>query len=715
MFVERARSPTPEGEPKVYELVLKKRDLLRYHIGKFHTRKDIDLEDRSTFTDPVHLWRRETGPMVQNGDPMDIDSKEGLADQQEKERLEAIRQDRARQREDIAKDVAPTASSKRKAPAFKKKTEQVFRTNDTPEERKRNRLRYEEALPWHIEDFDKQVWVGQYEEALSYRHLLLTQDPENENVMIATPVEKWYRFRQQGKATQMTAEDVEKYMAAKTKEPRFIMRQKEKAALQKQKEDGAKPRMLLRRGDRQETNEDAMEFRETTANADEIDFNLEEEFADDEENPLFEGDDDTTKEAEDRMRKDQLEANTFGVGDEQKVDEEELAKQKAEEAKKAEGAQTSRLLQKREKRMDHEDISGQSDESDSEESDSENANEERKGEDGKTAAAKTKGRDRDGEKIASGASSKGTNTPSGRGKVMPPGSLSHQPSTNTLKRSNPGSGNLSDASGNESARPGKRMKKNDSSAKTTSTPLAGNRYPAATDEGRPNSSRSVSMRAPPAPVRPGPRIPSASGVAPPSSAGPMPPPPPLPAGGATHGRSDGRNRDPLRLQVTRKILESLRGTAGTSRLTVDAADDTASDRGRTQRLKVTVRGSPNGSPNGSRANSPIPAVSQTASNTGSRAASPTGGGQFLSDPLASSTSPQATESLFPIPERDEILQHIPSQGITGTELAKKFSSMAPKDNTVKKQWISRFLVRVREISHFDPNTKLVYPKDGRSV
>jgi len=167
------------------------------------------------------------------------------------------------------------------------------------------------------------------------------------------------------------------------------------------------------------------------------------------------------------MRKDQLEANTFGVGDEQKVDEEEEAKQKAEDAKKTEGMETSRLLQKREKRMDHEDL-GQSDESDLESSDSENANEERERED-KANAEKNKLKDRDGEKIASGASSKGTNTPSGRKKTVDV--LKLQASTNSLKRPTPGSGNLSDASGNESSRPGKKLKRNDASAKGTSTPL----------------------------------------------------------------------------------------------------------------------------------------------------------------------------------------------------------------------------------------------------
>ena len=73
-------------------------------------------------------------------------------------------------------------------PAFKKKTEQVYRTDDTPEERKRNLLRYEETLPWHLEDDDnKNVWVGTYEEALSEKYILLL--PE-EGRFRMVPVEK---------------------------------------------------------------------------------------------------------------------------------------------------------------------------------------------------------------------------------------------------------------------------------------------------------------------------------------------------------------------------------------------------------------------------------------------------------------------------------------------------------------------------------------------
>jgi transcription initiation factor TFIIF subunit alpha len=364
-FLSRPRSPTPEGEPQIIPVYTTKRELLeglRFHYAKLQSTRgeNINILDESKFTRPIRLHRREPRPIFAD-DAMDVDEKEDVVDDKEKERLEAAKLDRQRQREENAKQIAPTASSKRKLPAFKKKTEQVFRTDDTPEERKRNLLRYEETLPWHLEDDDnKNVWVGTYEEALSEKYILFL--PE-EGRFRMVPVEKFYRFRQKGKAKQVDYDTAEKMMSAKSKEPRWIMKHKEKQQKEKDLEaQSNKARGLYTRlGDRLEDAENAKEFGEVAPNVDEMDFNVEEEFADDEENPIFEGDDDTLKEAEDKMRKDQLEANTFGVGDETKVDEEEEAKMLAYAVKRAQGKDILKALRKREKRYDQEDISDEMD------------------------------------------------------------------------------------------------------------------------------------------------------------------------------------------------------------------------------------------------------------------------------------------------------------------------------------------------------------------
>ena len=105
--------------------------------------------------------------------------------------------------------------------------------------------------------------------------------------------------------------------------------------------------------------------------------------------------------------------------------------------------------------------------SDSDTSDSDQAKDERQRDDTRAGLEKGKGKEREGDKIGSGASSKGTNTPSGRKKQVD--ALNHRLPGNILKR--PSSPNLSDASGNESSRPGKKLKKSHSGIKGTSTPL----------------------------------------------------------------------------------------------------------------------------------------------------------------------------------------------------------------------------------------------------
>lgn len=72
---------------------------------------------------------------------------------------------------------------------------------------------------------------------------------------------------------------------------------------------------------------------------------------------------------------------------------------------------------------------------------------------------KNKGKEKDGSKLPSGASTKGTNTPSGRNKFSDP----LKKAAGNLKR--PGSPNLSEASGTESAR--KKSKKQHNTAQAT--------------------------------------------------------------------------------------------------------------------------------------------------------------------------------------------------------------------------------------------------------
>ena len=127
----------------------------------------------------------------------------------ERERIELQKEDRRKVREENQAKIAPTG--KTKTQAFKKNIEQKYRADDTPEAKKRQLLRYEETLPWHLEDFEnKQTWVGTYESELSEAHVMLSMDPTSgHNAVYLAPMERWYRFNVKSKF-KPTGDDVDK-------------------------------------------------------------------------------------------------------------------------------------------------------------------------------------------------------------------------------------------------------------------------------------------------------------------------------------------------------------------------------------------------------------------------------------------------------------------------------------------------------------------------
>jgi transcription initiation factor TFIIF subunit alpha len=366
-FAERPRSPSPSMEPTILAVFATKRALLeglRFHVARLQSKESVDVTNESQFTRPIRLHRRDPRIQPGGGDGMDLDSKDDLLDEKERERVEAAKLERQRIREENAKLIAPAAPSKKKPQAFKKKVEQVYRTDDNPEDRKRSQLRYEEALPWHLEDFDnKHIWQGSYEAALSECHVMLMHNPAQDGTRDAhlrlVPMEKWYRFREKNKVKYKAPEDVETLMNKKVKEPAFLIKHEQQEKIKKMYAlDANKTRGLFQRaGGREEA--EAKEAGDvfgagldTPADADDIDFNLDEEFADDEENPIFEGDDDTQKQAEERIKRDQLGANVFGMTDEQEVDEEAEREKKLAEMRKQLEKGTRKALLKREKNYD---------------------------------------------------------------------------------------------------------------------------------------------------------------------------------------------------------------------------------------------------------------------------------------------------------------------------------------------------------------------------
>ena len=461
-------------------LIVTRRDLkeLRHHVMRLNSKVKVDIQDENEFTPPIRLHRRDprappsgAGTVVE-----EEDNKEDLEESKERERLEIQKEERRKIREENQAKIAPTAT--KKPPAFQKKTEQKYRPDDTPEAKKRQLLRYEETLPWHLEDFEnKQTWVGTYESELSETHLMLKPEYINgRDVVHMAPVERWYRFTVKGNLKQPTADDVDNTLTTKVKMPEFLAKLEDRNIKREQEaEQGRSRGMRTRVGGgaddegairrRRRTDDDDMPVIKREADADDIDYNVEEDFADDEEGlqGLFEGEEEDVKEATERLKRDQLAASAFDLRNEADIlrrDEQE--RQNAENARKLEKTLRKALV-KREKNIDYDDRSDSnpyaSSSSDSE-TDSETERQRAKEEEERKAAEQN-GKTTEADKTASGTSTKGTNTPSGNHKPLDPN-----------KKKRPGSPNLSEASGNESSR--KKHKKNNNPDRPRKSSLAFN-------------------------------------------------------------------------------------------------------------------------------------------------------------------------------------------------------------------------------------------------
>ncbi|GAB1212029.1 hypothetical protein ATERTT37_001156 [Aspergillus terreus] len=451
-----------------YPLVTTKRALregLKHHIARFASKKNVDPRDESQFTRPVRLQRRDprARPHEMNAErgqgKSSFESNHQL-DEAEREELEARKAAREKEREENLAQIAPAmGQTQKRSNAPKQKTQQVSKTEMTPEEIARTRIKYEEALPWHLEDFDnKNIWVGNYEAALSETHAVFVL--ENTGKMRMIPVEKWYRFNAKNQFKALTIEEAEKFMAKRVKDPRWFMEKQQEMAQRKELEQFAKQRKVYA-GKQGTPAADGLE-------ADEMDFE-EDRFADDEEHDDLFNDDEETKAAEKRIKQDQLKANVFDLKDEKEYEEEELREKKEKEARRVLGKSVRKALKRREKNYDYSsgsDANPYTDEESTDESEAERLREEeRKAEEEK-------------KQKESASSSKGNITPSGRAKHTD----ALKKGTTAVSRKRLGSPNASDASGTDTSR--KRKSKHISSQPATQpssrpmSPAAGPSAPA---------------------------------------------------------------------------------------------------------------------------------------------------------------------------------------------------------------------------------------------
>ena len=448
----------------VFPLVVTRRDLkeLRHHVMRLQHKGPVDVQDEQQFTPPIRLHRRDprAPPSGAGSHFEEEETKEDMEEIKERERIELQKEDRRKVREENQAKIAPTG--KTKTQAFKKNIEQKYRADDTPEAKKRQLLRYEETLPWHLEDFEnKQTWVGTYESELSEAHVMLSMDPTSgHNAVYLAPMERWYRFNVKSKL-KPTGDDVDK-IAFKIENVGGFLGRLEAHAARKQRDEamskmgrgmatrlggGADDEGRIRRPIDFDGGGPAIK---READADDIDFNLDEDFADDEEglNGLFEGEAEEVKEAEEKLKRDRLAASLWDRPDEAQLAlEEELEKKFLEENKLAQKENRKRIA-KREKRYDILESDEENPYVTSSESDTDSETERlRAKEEQEKKALEADGKAPDGSNLPSGASSKGNNTPSGNHK-----------SADVKSKKRPGSPNLSEASGNESTR--KKHKKN---------------------------------------------------------------------------------------------------------------------------------------------------------------------------------------------------------------------------------------------------------------
>ena len=324
---------------------------LRFHIMRLHSKNKVDITDATNFTVPIRLHRRDPRAPPQGAKEeaaaQAAADDVGKLDPEEQKKLEEAQE--AKRVEDAATlaAIAPYGGAQRqKKNAFKKKTQQVYKTDE-----KAKKLKYEEFFPWHIEDFDnKNTWVGNLEGALSDGAQAVFFMDGNSFRMI--PIEKWYKFTQRSNFKTLSIEEAEAAMKKKTKTPRWLMevtKFEEKAA--KEKEDAANraalgPKILVK-GDRLAHRPQA-----ESADADELDF--EDNFQDDEEAPIMDGEEEENRQIEKRIKREQLGANFFDAKGEKEYEQEEREKKRKAQLEKKLGRKVIKYLRGHEKNLTYE-------------------------------------------------------------------------------------------------------------------------------------------------------------------------------------------------------------------------------------------------------------------------------------------------------------------------------------------------------------------------
>ncbi|CEP62756.1 transcription factor IIF subunit TFG1 LALA0_S06e03070g [Lachancea lanzarotensis] len=233
-------------------------------------------------------------------------------------------------KEDPFADVAPDGGGRFKRGNVKRKTRSLKLLDENAK-----RLRFEEFYPWVLEDFDGlNTWVGSYEAGNSDSYVLLSVENDGSFTMI--PADKVYKFTARNKYATLTIDEAEKRMEKNGKGiPRWLMKHLDDIGTTTTRYDRTQRR--LRAVDARQGGEDDRDDNS------EVELDFDEEFADDEEAPIIDGDEKENKESEQRIKKEMLQANAMGLRDE---DQDEVDDLFGEKKIDDEGERTMKALQK---------------------------------------------------------------------------------------------------------------------------------------------------------------------------------------------------------------------------------------------------------------------------------------------------------------------------------------------------------------------------------
>ncbi|KAG5418959.1 TFG1 [Candida metapsilosis] len=348
---------------------------IRVHLMKFGTKQDVDIV--KDFEKPVRLHRKDPRNMQFHLTRQELDQRRKEKEEAEKERLEREAEDgvegsssaqganpdsmqdsRYNKGSADMSQVAPDGGArKNKKKLFKRKTKQI----NLMDEAKR-KLRYEEHYPWVIEDYTgKNVYVGNYEAgSTEQQHVLFVFDKDGFKMI---PAEKVYRFTPRNRYATLTLEEAEAKMEKNSSVPRWLMKHMENDSIAEGSPDqrfknnspSANGRVISNGGAqnrrmRTVMGGDARSVEERDSDHDDLDF--EEEFADDEEAPIMDGDEEENKMSEKKIKKDMLKASAFKAendnDDDEDYDLDDLFETEKSRKVDKEGKKLRKVLNKRE-------------------------------------------------------------------------------------------------------------------------------------------------------------------------------------------------------------------------------------------------------------------------------------------------------------------------------------------------------------------------------